>query len=171
MIGRFDDARPRRIGVRHVDGEKLRGRAYAEEGHSFFLFPSLMFCIFALLTTTTRVVVDALLGRFWSAEKRALKSEEKERKRVSKTIMMMIMIMIITTTTRDGMNNNTYIYKYSLARAIIARLFSSSSSSVCLRLYPFYAARFSEWPLAARVPSPVRDGFCAPPRLLLRLRF
>jgi len=38
VIGRFDDARPRRIGVRHVDGEKLRGRAYAEEGHSFFLF-------------------------------------------------------------------------------------------------------------------------------------
>jgi hypothetical protein len=69
--------------------------------------------IFALLTT--RVVVA--LGRFWSAEKRALKSEEKERKRVSKTIMMMIMIMIITTTTRDdGMNNNTYTYKYSLAR-------------------------------------------------------
>jgi len=123
--------------------------------------------IFALLTT--RVVVA--LGRFWSAEKRALKSEEKERKRVSKTIMMMIMIMIITTTTRDGMNNNTYIYKYSLARAIIARLFSSSSSSVCLRLYPFYASRFSEWPSTARVPSPVRDGFCAPPRLLLRLRF
>ena len=131
--------------------------------------------IFALLTT--RVVVA--LGRFWSAEKRALKSEEKERKRVSKTIMMMIMIMIITTTTRDGMNNNTYIYKYSLGNksflkchdVIIARLFSSSSSSVCLRLYPFYASRFSEWPSTARVPSPVRDGFCAPPRLLLRLRF
>ena len=69
MIGRFDDARPRRVGVRHVDGEKLRGRAYAEERHLFSV------CSFVVMCVCVRfmwMVYLALLECVRGGEERAL---------------------------------------------------------------------------------------------------
>jgi hypothetical protein len=72
VIGRFDDARPRRVGVRHVDGEKLRGRAYAEERH-FIYFPFVRsFVVMCVCVRFMWMVYLALLECVRGGEERAL---------------------------------------------------------------------------------------------------
>ena len=86
MIGRFDDARPRRVGVRHVDGEKLRGRAYAEERH-LFIFLSFVRCCYVCLCA---FYVDGIFGAFRMRPRRRRESfgVKKRSENVSKTTMM-----------------------------------------------------------------------------------
>ena len=99
MIGRFDDARPRRVGVRHVDGEKLRGRAYAEERH--------LFSVCSLLLLLCAFYVNGIFGAFRMCPRR--RSEEKERKHLEDDDDDKLMNDNNdndNNETRDDMNNN-----------------------------------------------------------------